>query len=157
MTLMTRFDRWDPFEELTTLRNRMDRLFSKFNDDVEQPLLAGSWMPVTDIFENHDALIVKAELPGLMEKEIDIEVENNILTITGERKFAEKTEEKGIQRFERKYGKFVRAFTLPPNVVPEKILANYVNGILEITIPKKEESKPKKIKLEVKKALSAAA
>jgi HSP20 family protein len=157
MSLMTRFQTWDPFDELTTLRDRMDRLFARVGEDVEQPILTGNWMPVTDVFETREALILKVELPGMTEKDIDIEFENNVLTITGERKFEEKTEEKGYQRFERKYGKFVRAFTLPPNVAPDKILANYANGILEINIPKKEESKPKKVKLEVRKALQTAA
>lgn len=157
MTLLTRFEKWDPIDEMTTLRNRMDRLFAKFGDDYEEPIFSGNWMPTTDVFETKDAIVVKAELPGMLEKDIDIELENNVLTISGERKFEEKTEEKGYQRFERKYGKFVRTFTLPPNVMAEKIDANYANGVLEVTIPKKEEAKPKKIKLEVKKGLATAA
>lgn len=155
MTMLTRFEKWDPFDELSTLRNRMDRLFARFGEDIEEPVYTGTWMPTADIYETKDAMVVKTELPGMTEKDIDIELENNILTISGERKFEEKKEEKGYQRFERKYGRFVRAITLPVTVLPEKIGATYNNGILEVTIPKKEEAKPKKIKLEIKKGLTA--
>lgn len=89
-------------------------------------------------------------------KDINVEIENNVLAIQGERKFEEKTEEKGFQRFERAYGKFVRTFTLPPGVAPDKINALYNNGILEIELPKKEEAKPKKVHVDVKKALTTA-
>ncbi len=157
MSMLTRFEKWDPFDELTTLRDRMDRLFARFGSEMEEPIYTGNWMPTTDIFETKDAVIVKVEIPGMTEKDIDIELENNVLTISGERKFEEKTEEKGYQRFERKYGKFIRSFTLPVNTMADKITAGYNNGVLEVTIPKKEEAKPKKIKLEVKKVLPTAA
>lgn len=150
---MSMLTRWDPMEELTTLRNRMDRLFTRMGEDVEQPIMGVNWMPTTDVYETKDALIVKTEVPGLTEKDIEVELENNILTISGERKFEEKTEEKGYSRFERKYGKFMRSFTLPTNVAADKIQANYANGILEVDIPKTEEAKPKKIKLDVKKTI----
>lgn len=154
--LTTRFDKFEPFEELTTLRNRLDRLFNRFGENFEEPIYSGNWMPTTDIFETKDNLIIKAEIPGMEMKDINVEIENNVLTIRGERKFEEKTEEKGFQRFERAYGKFVRTFTLPPGVNPEKILATYNNGILELELPKKEEAKPKKVHVDVKKALTAA-
>lgn len=157
MTLLSRFEKWDPFDELNTLRNRMDRLFAKFGDEFDQPLVAGNWMPTTDVYETKDALVLKTELPGIEEKEIDIELENNVLTITGERKKEEKIEEKAYQRFERRYGNFVRAFTLPPNVNADMITAAFDKGVLEIQIPKKEEAKPKKVKLEIRKALAPAA
>ena len=154
MNLLT--TRFDPFDELTTLRNRMERLFNRYgyNEELDQPVLAGNWMPTTDIQETKDALLVKAELPGMEEKDINVEIENNTLTISGERKQEFKTEEKGFERIERSYGKFFRAFTLPPNVDPAKIAAHYTNGVLNVTLPKKEEAKPKKVHVEVKKALT---
>lgn len=157
MTMLTRWDKWDPLDELATIRNRMDRLFTRFGEGYEEPALAGNWMPSADVYETKDAMILKVEVPGMTEKDLDVELENNILTISGERKFEEKTEEKGFQRFERKYGKFVRSFTLPVNVDSEKIAANYANGVLELTIPKREEAKPKKIKFDIKKSLAAGA
>jgi len=158
--LTTRFDKFEPFEELTTLRNRLDRLFYRFDrrfgENFDEPIYSGNWMPTTDIFETKDNLIIKAELPGMEMKDINVEIENNVLTIQGERKFEEKTEEKGFQRFERAYGKFVRTFTLPPGVNPDKIVATYNNGILELDLPKKEEAKPKNVHVDVKKALTTA-
>ena len=157
MNLLTpRFDKFEPFEELTTLRNRLDRLFNRFGDTFEEPIYSGNWMPTTDIFETKDNLVIKAEIPGMEMKDLNVEIENNILTIQGERKFEEKTEEKGFQRFERAYGKFVRNFTLPPGVNTEKINATYLNGVLEIELPKKEEAKPKKVHVDVKKVLTTA-
>jgi HSP20 family protein len=153
---MSMLTRWDPMDELSTLRNRMDRLFTRINEDVEQPMMGANWAPTTDVYETKDALVLKTEVPGLTEKDIDIEIENNVLTISGERKFEEKTEEKGYQRFERKYGKFMRSFTLPTNVAADKIHANYYNGVLEVDIPKTEEAKPKKIRLDVKKGIPSA-
>ncbi|HUP50298.1 MAG TPA: Hsp20/alpha crystallin family protein [Thermoanaerobaculia bacterium] len=157
MNLLTRFDRWEPFEELTTLKNRMDRMLSRFTEEGEEPLLTARWAPVSDIFETGDAFIVKAELPGIEEKDITVEIEGNVLTLQGERKLETETEEKGYRRMERSYGKFLRSFTLPQNVKPEKITAAFVNGILEVTVPKKEESKPRKISVELKKKLVSAA
>jgi HSP20 family protein len=152
MTFLTRFERWDPFDELTTLRNRMDRLVSRMTDD-EEPLLQSRWTPTTDVLETTDAIILKAELPGMKENDINIQVENGMLMVQGERNFEEKTEEKGYRRIERSYGKFVRSFTLPPNVAVDKIRATYADGLLEVTIPKKEEAKPKKIEVSTKKIL----
>ena len=157
MTLLSRFEKWDPFEELNTLRNRMDRVFAKFGDELDQPIMAGNWMPTTDVYETKDALVLKTELPGIEEKDIDIELQSNVLTITGERKKEEKIDEKSYQRFERRYGNFVRSFTLPPNVNLEKITAAFDKGLLEIQIPKKEEAMPKKVKLAIRKALAPAA
>lgn len=153
MSMLTRFDKWEPFDELANLRNRMDRLFARVGEDYEQPIYAGNWMPTTDLYETKDAIVLKSELPGIEQKDINIEIENNVLTISGERKFEETTEEKGYQRFERKYGKFVRTFTIPVNTMPDKITANFQNGILELTIPKAEEAKPKKITVNVRPAL----
>ena len=153
MALLT--TRFDPFQELNTLRTRMDRLFNRFGEEWEEPVMTGNWVPATDIHETRDALVLKAELPGMDEKDITVEIENNTLTISGERKLEIKVEEKDFRRIERSYGRFLRAFTLPPNVDSAKISATYVNGILQLVIPKKDEAKPKKIHLEVKKALGS--
>ena len=156
MTMLTRRETWDPFDELSLLRNRMDRLFGRVLSEEEEPMLANRWMPAADIIETRDALVFKTELPGFDEKDINVEVENNILKISGERKLEETTKEKTYQRVERTYGKFLRTFTLPINVNVDKIVATFNNGLLELTVPKREEAKPKKIAFEVKKKLAAA-
>jgi HSP20 family protein len=148
--------RFDPFDELIPLRNKVDRLFNMFGENQE-PMLTAKWAPVADILETKDAFIVRAELPGFEEKDITVEIENFVLTLKGERKFEAKTEEKDFRRIERNYGEFLRSFTLPPNVITDKITAGYVNGVIEVMIPKKEETKSKKIHLEVKKKLATAA
>ncbi len=146
--------RYDPFDEIVPRLNRMDRLFNRLFETTEEPMLTAKWAPVADVLETKDAYIVRAELPGFEEKDINIEIENNVLTLKGERKFEKKTEEKDFRRIERNYGEFMRTFTLPPNVLTEKITAAYANGIIEVIVPKKEEAKPKKITLEVKKKLA---
>lgn len=155
MTFLTRFERWDPFEELTTLRNRMDRLWSRVNAEEETAL--ADWSPTSDVFETKDEIVIKAELPGLEEKDVDVQIEGGVLTIKGERQAEKETEEKGFRRMERSYGTFLRAFTLPANVAPERITASFTNGLLEVHLPKKEEAKPRPIKVEVKKELKPAA
>lgn len=157
MTFITKFDRFDPFDELSTLRNHFDRLMSRFNPEVEEELLTTTWAPVVDIFETHDAILIKAELPGINEKDIRVEMENGVLTLRGERKVEKNLTDKDYRRIERSYGKFVRTFTLPPNVEFNKIAAVYNNGLLELEIPKKEEAKTKLITVEVKKKLPIAA
>lgn len=156
MNLLTRFERADPFDELTTLRNRMDRMLRKF-DLPSQELLTTEWTPAADVVETKDAILIKAELPGMTEKDIHVEFENSLLTIRGERQLEKETNEKNYRRVERTYGKFIRTFTLPPNVEEKKIAATYTDGLLELEIPKKEESKPKSITVEVRKKLAAAA
>ncbi|HSP17305.1 MAG TPA: Hsp20/alpha crystallin family protein [Thermoanaerobaculia bacterium] len=149
--------RFDPFDELIPLRNKVDRLFNLYTEKEEEPMLATKWAPVADILETKDHYIVRAEIPGMEEKDITVEIENGVLTLKGERKFEAKTEEKDFRRIERSYGQFLRSFTLPTNVNTEKITAAYVNGVIEVMIPKKEEAKPKKVTLEVKKKLASAA
>lgn len=158
MNLMTRFDRWEPFEELSVLRNRLNRALTRFGNEIdEEPFLTTSWTPLADVFETKDAVMIRAEVPGVTEKDIAIQLDNNILTVQGERKLEKETDDKEYRRIERAYGKFVRSFTLTPNVETKDITAVFDNGVLEIKIPKKEEAKPKSIKLEVKKRLTTAA
>lgn len=155
MTFLTKFERWDPFDELTTLRNRMDRLWTRVTAE-DEPVMA-NWTPTSDILETKDEIVIKAELPGIEEKDVEIQIENGVLTIQGERKAEKETEEKGFRRVERAYGSFFRSFTLPPNVEAEKIAATFNNGLLEVHMPKKEGAKPRTIKVEVKKELKPAA
>jgi len=158
MNFLTRFERFDPFDELALLRNRMDRLINRMSDAFEDtPAALAKWAPNTDVIETNDNLVIRAELPGMTEKDINVEVTNGILTISGERKFEEETKDKTFHRVERAYGKFDRTLTLPNNVDADKIHATFTEGLLELTIPKKEEAKPKKINLEVKKKLATAA
>jgi len=154
MTFLTRFENFDPLDELTTLRNRFDRLMTR---GLDTELLPTQWAPPADILETKDAIVIKAEIPGMNEKDIKVEIENNVLTLEGERKFEKETTEKDYRRIERSYGKFLRYFTLPTNVAADKINATYTNGLLEVFIPKKEEAKPRTINVDVKKKLSAAA
>ena len=155
MTFLTRFERWDPFDELTTLRNGMERLWSRLSAEDETAL--ADWSPTSDVVETKDELVIKTELPGIEEKDVDVQIENGVLTLKGERKAEKETEEKGFRRMERSYGTFLRAFTLPANVAPEMITASFTNGLLEVHLPKKEEAKPRSIKVEVKKQLKTAA
>jgi HSP20 family protein len=157
MNNLTRYNLFDPFDELMPVRNRIDRLFGKLLEKDEEPMITAKWTPVADILETKDAYIIRAELPGIDEKDINIEIENGILTLKGERKFEIKTEENDFRRIERMYGSFFRSFTLPQNVNADKITAAFVNGVIEVIVPKKEEAKPKKITLEIKKKLASAA
>jgi HSP20 family protein len=157
MNLINRFETWDPFEELNLVRNRLNRAMSRYSEPGEEFLSTAGWTPVADVVETKDSIIVKAELPGVDEKDISVQIENGVLTLQGERKMEKKTEEKDYRRIERSYGKFLRAFTLTPTVEPKDITAAFENGILEVRIPKKEEAKPKSIKVDVRKRLSSAA
>ena len=157
MNLMNRFDRWEPFEELNVLRNRLDRALSRFGTEKEEELLAAQWMPVADVFETPDDVVVKVELPGVNEKDITVQIQGGVLSIEGERSFEKDTTNKEFRRIERAYGKFARYFNLTPNIEAKDINATFDSGLLEIRIPKKEEAKPKTIKLDVKKKLTTAA
>jgi HSP20 family protein len=156
MTLLNRFDRFNPFEDLTTIRNQFDRMLARFNPEFDDELLNAPWAPPADVIETKDFIMIKVELPGLTEKDIHVEMENGIVTLRGERKLYKELPEKGYRQIERFYGKFVRNFVLPPNVEFNKIAATYTNGLLELTLPKKEEAKPKTIHVEVKKLPIAA-
>jgi len=155
MTFLNKFERWDPFDELTSLRTRMDRLWARMANDDDAPV--PNWMPTTDVIESRDEILIKAELPGIDQKDVDVQIENGVLTIKGERKAETEQEDKGYRRIERAYGTFLRTFTLPNNVDPEKITAAFLNGVLELRLPKKESAKPRAIKVDVKKQLAPAA
>ena len=135
--------RWDPFLEFNTLPSRL----GIFGKDWRAPLPTTAWNPSVDIFENDNEVVVKAELPGMNAKDIDVRLENNVLTLKGERHFEKETKEENYHRVEREYGTFTRSFALPTAVNGEKVTAEYKDGVLKIVLPKKEETKPKPIKI----------
>jgi HSP20 family protein len=148
---MTVLTRWEPFREFNTLQDRMNRLFreSFAPDTQEQSLAMSSFAPPVDVYEDEHNITLKIEVPGIDEKDIDVRIENNTLTVHGERKFEKEEKEENFRRVERQYGSFTRSFTLPTTVDAEKISANYVQGILKISLAKKAEAKPKQIKVNV--------
>ena len=145
---MTVITRWDPFREFSTLQNRMNRLFRE-SQASEEALTTSNFAPPVDVYEDEQNVTLKIEVPGLEEKDIDVRIENNVLTVHGERKFEKEEKEENFRRVERQYGSFTRIFTLPTTVDSEKVSANYDKGILKIALPKKAEAKPKQIKVNV--------
>jgi HSP20 family protein len=145
---MSAIYRWDPFRGLNTLNEQVNRLLNDSFAPSSETAMA-NWSPAVDIYETEGELVVKADLPDVNEKNIDIRVENNTLTITGERKFEEKVNKDNYLRVERAYGTFSRSFSLPNTVNTEAIQADYHNGLLTVHMPKREESKPKQIKVGV--------
>jgi len=153
---MTHLNRWEPFRNTATLHEQLNRMFGEgFNRQEESNLTA--WAPAVDILETEQELVVKADLPDIDPKELDIRVENNILTIRGERKFEKQVNEENYLRVERSYGSFARSFSLANTVNSEAIKADYQNGVLTLVIPKREEAKPKQIKVNVGAPAVAAA
>ena len=141
--------RWDPFRDLITLREKMNRLFEEAftSRGEDRELISSSWTPSVDIYETENALVLSAEVPGVDEDDIEIRIEDNTLSIKGERKFEKETKEENYHRIERAYGSFYRSFTLPSYVDQDKIEAEHENGVLKITMPKKPELKPRKVKV----------
>ena len=147
---MTVLTRWDPFREFTTLQDRMNRLFREsFGDAREEALTTTTFAPPVDVYEDDHNVTLKIEVPGIEEKDIDVRVENNTLTVHGERKFEKEEKEENFRRVERQYGSFTRTFTLPNTVDSENIEAQYDKGVLKIRLAKKAEAKPKQIKVNV--------
>jgi HSP20 family protein len=148
MTVLTRFE---PFRELSTLQDRMNRLFRASFEDAgqDQSLVASTFAPAVDVYEDEHNVSLKIEVPGIDEKDIDVQIENNTLTVHGERKIEKEEKEENYRRVERQYGSFTRTFTLPPTVDSEKVSAHYDKGVLKVTLPKKAEAKPKQIKVNV--------
>ena len=142
---------WDPFRELRSIQDRFNRALSTTpgRGDRDEELSMGAWLPPVDISEDKDKIILTAELPGFSEDQVQLNMEGNILTIRGERKFEEEKGGNGrnYHRVERAYGQFVRSFTLPPNVDRDNIQARFRNGLLEIELPKREEAKPRQIRI----------
>jgi HSP20 family protein len=143
--------RWDPFQELNLITDRMNRLFQDSFGAAgrEDALTTASFVPPVDIYEDEQNIVLKLEVPGIEQKDIDVRLENNTLTVRGERKFEKEEKEENFHRVERRYGSFYRAFTLPNTVDAENVNAEYENGVLKIKLAKKAEAKPKQIKVNV--------
>ena len=140
--------RWNPFNDVSLLQNQMNRLFENaLQGWPAESNGTSSWVPPVDIYETENDLVVTTDLPGIDPKRIDMQVENNILTIRGERRLEQKLEKENFHRVERTYGAFARSFTLSTAVDPEKIRANYKDGVLSISLPKAEHARPKRIQI----------
>jgi len=148
MTLVTR---WDPFREFVTIQDRLNRLFreSQGSEGGQESLTTSSFAPPVDVYEDEHNVVLKIEVPGIEEKDIDVRIENNTLTVHGERKFEKEEKEENYRRVERQYGSFTRTFALPTTVDAEKVQANYDKGVLRIQLAKKAEARPKQIKVNV--------
>src|SRR3954454_12969075 len=147
---MTVLTRWDPFREFTTVQDRLNRLFREsYGEGREEALNTSSFAPAVDVYEDEHNVTLKIEVPGIDEKDIDVRVENNTLTVHGERKIEQEEKEENYRRIERQYGSFTRTFTLPTTVDTESIQADYDKGVLKIRLAKKAEAKPKQIKVNV--------
>jgi HSP20 family protein len=148
MTVLTRFE---PFREFTTLQDRLNRLFrdTYAPEGREDALTSAGFAPPVDIYEDEHNITLKIEVPGIDEKDIDVRIENNTLTVHGERKFEKEEKEENYRRVERQYGSFTRTFTLPTTVDANQVQANYDKGVLKINLAKKAEAKPKQIKINV--------
>src|SRR3982074_3414525 len=151
MTLMTR---WEPFREFSTMQDRMNRMNRLFHESYspegpEEALTTTSFAPPVDIYEDEHTITLKLEVPGIDEKDIDVRVEGNTLTVHGERKIEKEEKEENFRRVERQYGSFTRTFTLPPTVETDNVSATYDKGVLKVKLAKKAEAKPKQIKVNV--------
>jgi HSP20 family protein len=148
MTLITRYD---PFREFVTLQSRVNRLFGnpRGPEGEDESLTTTAFAPPVDIYEDEHDITLKIEVPGIDEKDIDVRIENNTLTVHGERKFEKEEKEENYRRMERQYGSFTRTFTLPNTVNHDNVQADYDKGVLKIKLAKKAEAKPKQIKVNV--------
>jgi HSP20 family protein len=151
MTLLTR---WEPLRDFSTMQDRMNRMNRLFRESYspegpEEALTTTSFAPPLDIYEDEHTIALKMEVPGIDEQDIDVRLENNTLTVHGERKIENEEKEENFRRIERQYGSFTRSFTLPSSVDPAQVSANYDKGVLKITLAKKADAKPRQIKVNV--------
>ncbi|MGO8710197.1 MAG: Hsp20/alpha crystallin family protein [Terracidiphilus sp.] len=138
--------RWDPYREVVSLQNRINSLFHNMSGE-DDPLAAASFVPAVDIYEDPQKVVLKLEVPGIDQKDLDVRVENHTLTVKGERKFEAEEKEQNFHRIERRYGSFYRAFTLPSTVDTESVGASYNAGVLKLELKKKPEAQPKQIEI----------
>ncbi len=139
--------RWNPWREMSTLQHRINHLFNEpfFRSGEDDELRMGTWYPAVDMFDDDDKIVIKAELPGMDKKDISVDIENRVLTLSGERNYDNEVKEENYYRRERATGKFKRAFNLPADVDADNIKADFKDGVLRVEIPKPEEQKPKQI------------
>jgi HSP20 family protein len=161
MTLLTR---WEPFREFSTLQDRMNRMNRLFRESYSpevpgEALTSTSFAPPVDIYEDEHNITLKLEVPGINEKDIDVQIQGNTLTVRGERNFEKEEKEENFCRIERQYGSFTRSFTLPGSVDPGHVSADYDKGVLKINLAKKADATPKQIKVNIgrEKTLEAKA
>ncbi len=144
--------RWDPFREVASLQNRMNSLFQDFSrtqGGENESLTTAGFVPPVDVYEDEHKIVLKLEVPGIKQEDLDVRLENNTLTVRGERKFEKEEKEENFHRIERRYGSFFRAFTLPTTLDSENVKAEYDSGVLKLELNKRAEAKPKQIKIGV--------
>ena len=141
--------RWTPFQDMYTLQNRLNSLLQEVNRGEDEALSSSAFVPPVDIYEDANHIVLKLEVPGMKLEDFDIQLENNALTVRGERRFEKETKEENYHRVERRYGSFARVFTLPNTLDPESVKANYDAGVLSVELGKKAEARPKQIKVSV--------
>jgi HSP20 family protein len=142
--------RWDPFRDVLALQNRLNSLFDDYTrGQGDQEALTATFVPPVDIYEDEHKVVLKLEVPGMKQDELDVRLENNTLTVRGERKFEKEEKQENFHRIERRYGSFYRAFTVPSTMDTDSVQANYDAGVLKIELNKKAEAKPKQIKVNV--------
>lgn len=141
--------RWSPFQDIYTLQNRLNSLMRDVSRDEDETLTSSAFVPPVDVYEDANHIVLKLEVPGMHLDDFDIQLENQTLTVRGERKFEKETKEENYHRLERRYGSFARGFTLPNTIDPEAVKANYDAGVLTVEIGKRAEAKPKQIKVSV--------
>lgn len=139
--------RWDPFREISILQDRMNRLFEDFFGREEKGVVGTVWSPLADLREETDEFVATVELPGMLREDIHVEVENNLLTVSGERRFEHEDKRDRYHRIERAYGRFHRSWQLPSTVDSEKVSAEYRDGVLTVHLPKSEAAKPRRIEV----------
>lgn len=144
--------RWDPFRDLMTIQDRMNRLFQETlsRRRGQEEIDSGQWGPAVDIFETDDRIVLRADLPGVAQSDIEVRIDDNMLVLRGERRPPENVKADDYHRAERPHGAFVRSFSLPQNVDQASIRASHDNGVLELVLPKRPDSKAKSIRVEVK-------
>ncbi len=141
--------RWNPFQDVYTLQNRLNSLMQDFNRSDDEALTSSAFVPPVDIYEDANHIVLKLEVPGMKLEDFDIQLENQTLTVRGERKFERETKEENYHRLERRYGGFARGFSLPNTIDPETVKAHYDAGVLTVELGKRAEAKPKQIKVSV--------
>jgi HSP20 family protein len=142
--------RWDPFRDVLTLQNRLNSLFQDYRGAGDSDLVStAAFVPPVDIYEDEHKIVLKLEVPGLKQEDLDIQLENNTLTIKGERKFEKEEKEENFHRIERRYGSFFRSFTVPNTVNTDSVKAGYDAGVLRVELEKRAEAKPKQIKVQI--------
>jgi HSP20 family protein len=139
--------RWDPIRELDSLQGDMNRLFDRFFEGRTGNATSRRWIPAMDLVETDDHLVLRGDLPGMTEDDVNIEIKDNVLTVSGERKAEHEDKGEGYHRVERSFGSFSRSLSLPQGIDPDKIEANFANGVLEVRVPKPAEAKPTRVQI----------